>query len=98
MAASQQVVIVRSEKSMAVAYLLLIFLGQLGLHRFYVGRSGSAITQLLLGLCGWATAWIIVGFIPLAILWIWLVADLFLTAGLVRQANEALHATASAPA
>ena len=98
MAASQQVVIVRSEKSMAVAYLLLIFLGQLGLHRFYLGRTGSAVTQLLLGLCGWATTWILIGFVPLTILWIWLLADLFLTAGLVRQANEALHATATATA
>lgn len=98
MAASQQVVIVKSEKSMVVAYLLLIFLGHLGLHRFYLGRTGTAITQLLLSLCGWATAWILIGFIPLSVVWIWLVADLFLTAGMVRNANEALHASVSAPA
>ena len=98
MAASQQVVIVKSEKSMVVAYLLLIFLGHLGLHRFYLGRTGTAINQLLLSLCGWATAWILIGFIPLSVVWIWLVADLFLTVGMVRSANEALHASVSAPA
>ena len=98
MAAGSQVVIVKSEKSMVVAYLLLIFLGHFGLHRFYLGRIGTAITQLVLSLCGWATVWILIGFIPLSVVWIWLVADLFLTAGMVRRANDALHASVSAQA
>ena len=38
----QQVIIVRQEKSMAAAYVLLIFLGQFGIHRFYVGKVGTA--------------------------------------------------------
>jgi len=96
--AASQVVIVKSEKSMAVAYLLLIFLGMLGIHRFYLGHSRSAIVQLLLGLCGWATTWLLIGFVPLAVLWMWLIADLFLTAGMVRKANEAMHAAVAATA
>jgi len=85
--AEQQVIVVKTQKSMGVAYALLIFLGQLGLHRFYLNKPGSAVVQLLLGIIGWATVWFVIGFIPLGILWIWLVIDLFLTAGMVRAEN-----------
>ena len=77
---------------MGVAYALWLFLGQLGLHRFYLDRAGSGIAQLLLGLVGWATVWIVIGFIPLVILWIWLLVDLFLTASMVREANQRISA------
>jgi TM2 domain-containing membrane protein YozV len=87
-----QTVIVAQPKSMAVAYALLIFLGQLGLHRFYLGRVGSGITQLLLGVIGWATVIVVIGFVPLIVLWIWLLVDLFLTAGMVREANRTITA------
>ena len=83
----QQTVIVKKEKSMGIAYALLIFLGQLGLHRFYLNRVGTGIVQLLLGVIGWATTWIVIGFIPLGILALWLLIDLFLTAGMVRSEN-----------
>jgi TM2 domain-containing membrane protein YozV len=83
----QQTIVVKSQKSMGVAYALLIFFGQLGLHRFYLNRVGSGIAQLLLGIVGWATVWFVVGFIPLGILWIWVFIDLFITAGMVRAEN-----------
>jgi TM2 domain-containing membrane protein YozV len=83
----QQVVVVKKEKSMGIAYALLIFLGQLGLHRFYLNRVGTGILQFLLGAIGWATVWILIGYIPLAILGIWLLIDLFITAGMVRSEN-----------
>jgi TM2 domain-containing membrane protein YozV len=89
----QQVLIVKQEKSMGLSYILLIFLGQLGIHRFYLGRIGTGVTQLLLCLLGWATAWIFIGFIPLGILWTWLFIDLFLTAGMVRASNAELRRT-----
>jgi TM2 domain-containing membrane protein YozV len=89
--AEKQVIIVRQEKSMAAAYVLLIFLGQFGIHRFYAGKVGTAITQLLLGVVGWGTTWAVVGFIPLTVLWVWLFVDLFLTAGLVRKANNEIR-------
>jgi TM2 domain-containing membrane protein YozV len=53
----KQIVVMTKPKSMGIAYALWLFLGQLGLHRFYLGRVGSGAAQLLLGLVGWATVW-----------------------------------------
>ena len=36
-----------SEKKRLVAFLLCFFLGALGVHRFYVGKVGSGIAQIL---------------------------------------------------
>jgi TM2 domain-containing membrane protein YozV len=35
------------QKSWLVAVLLCLFLGMLGAHRFYVGKAGTAILQIL---------------------------------------------------
>jgi TM2 domain-containing membrane protein YozV len=71
-----------NRKSTGVAYLLLIFLGAFGAHRFYLGRNGSGVGQLVLWLLGWATLFIT--WIPLCI---WLFVDLFLVPGMVRDHN-----------
>ena len=34
-------------KSKTMAVLLCLFLGYLGVHRFYVGKKGSGVAQLL---------------------------------------------------
>lgn len=39
-----------STKSRLVAFLFAFFLGTLGIHRFYVGKTGTAITMLVLTL------------------------------------------------
>ncbi len=36
-----------SEKKILPAFLICLFLGILGIHRFYVGKTGSGIAQLL---------------------------------------------------
>ncbi|HLR69791.1 MAG TPA: TM2 domain-containing protein [Virgibacillus sp.] len=35
------------QRSIALAYVLWFFLGQIGIHRFYTGRVGTGIMQLL---------------------------------------------------
>lgn len=52
----------KSEKDWLVTLLLSLFLGTLGVHRFYVGKIGTGILQLItLGGCGiWALIDIIV--------------------------------------
>ncbi|MDA7625138.1 TM2 domain-containing protein [bacterium] len=46
----------KSEKSFVTTILLCFFLGALGVHRFYVGKVGTGILQLLTfgGLGIWA--------------------------------------------
>jgi len=42
-----------SVKNRLVAFLLCFFFGVLGVHRFYVGKTGTGILYLLTGgLCG----------------------------------------------
>ena len=58
------------EKSALVALLLCLFLGGLGIHNFYVGKTGSGIAQLLCTLFCWliipgvvVVVWVFVDFI-----------------------------------
>lgn len=71
-----------NRKSAGVAFLLWFFVGGLGGHRFYLGRTGSAIAQLLLGLLGWLPLFL--GWIALGI---WLIVDLFLISQMVTEEN-----------
>ena len=57
-------------KSVAVAFLLWLFLGVFSAHRFYLRRPGTAILQILLN-C------ILIGLI-------WVLIDAFLIPGMVR--------------
>lgn len=81
-AARAQMMYDANRKSAGVSYLLCIFLGGFGAHRFYLGFTGSAVGQLLLGILGWVT--LFVTWIPLGI---WLIVDLFLIPGMVRDQN-----------
>jgi TM2 domain-containing membrane protein YozV len=59
------------QKSKIVAGLLGIFLGAYGVHNFYLGFTGKAVTQLLLSIIGYITVWFFIGIIPLMIASIW---------------------------
>ncbi|MTH77632.1 TM2 domain-containing protein [Paracoccus aestuariivivens] len=78
-------------KSPVVAYLLLIFVGGLGAHRFYLGQIGTAIAMLIMFILGWLTLVIGVGLILLAAVGIWCLVDLFLIPGMIRTDRDALR-------
>jgi TM2 domain-containing membrane protein YozV len=55
----------KSEKNFVAALLLCFFLGFLGVHRFYVGKIGTGIIQLLT--FGGFGIWVLIDFIMIAI-------------------------------
>ncbi|PVM85814.1 NINE protein [Caulobacter endophyticus] len=79
-----------SKKSTGVTYLLWFLLGGLGGHRFYLGRTGSAVGQLVLNIFSWMTIWFGLGFFTLAALGVWLIVDIFLIPGMAQEHNAAL--------
>ena len=85
--ARQQMMYDAHRKSAGVSYLLWLFLGGLGAHRFYLGQTGTAVTQLILFVLGWLTLVVGVGLLLLAIVGIWLLVDAFLIPGIVREQN-----------
>ena len=58
-------------RSTFIAYMLLIFLGVLGVHRFYCGKNGTGVLYLLTG----------------GLLGIGVFVDLFLVPSMVANAN-----------
>lgn len=54
-----------SPKRRLIALLLCIFLGWLGIHRFYVGKVGTAILMIVLMLTGIGEIWLFVDFITI---------------------------------
>lgn len=52
-----------SPKSRLVALLLCLFLGVLGVHRFYVGKIGTGIIMILLMFTGIGEIWLLIDFI-----------------------------------
>ena len=56
------------KKSVAATWLLWLFFGEFGAHRFYLGRVGTGIAMLL----------------TLGGLFIWALVDVFLVPGIIR--------------
>ena len=85
------------KKSVAAAYILWLFLGSFGAHRFYLGRTGSGAAQLALLLLGW-----IPFFLGWFVLSVWWLVDAFLIPGQAEQSNlqtlDRLNEEASLPA
>jgi len=75
-----------SPKSRLATTLLAWFLGWVGAHRFYVGKTGTAVVMLILGIVGVATAWIFVGIPILIAVEIWAFIDfIFAITGRMRD-------------
>src|SRR5579875_3694077 len=64
--------------SPVVAYLLWFFLGFVSAHRFYLGRPGSAILQIL-------SYFVLIGLV-------WWVIDAFLIPSMIREKQSAIRA------
>lgn len=73
--------IANEKPSSGVAYLLCIFLGPLGAHRFYLGRKGSAIAMLILSIT----------LVGLVISGPWALIDLFLIPSIIREKIDAMR-------
>lgn len=69
-------------KSIGLAYVLWFLFGGLGVHRFYLGRTGSGVAMMLLALLGWLPLFL--GWVALGIWWI---VDAILIPGMTNQAN-----------
>ncbi|RDI40132.1 TM2 domain-containing protein [Falsibacillus pallidus] len=61
-----------AKKDLVIAYVLLIFLGSLGIHKFYLGKVGMGIAYIFT-----------LGFLGIGCL-----IDLFTLPGQVRKYNE----------
>lgn len=73
-----------NKKSAGIAYVLWLFLGMFGGHRFYTGRMGTAVVVLLLTLVG-LVLW------PLLLVpALWVLIDAFLIPDWIRSYNNAL--------
>ena len=82
-----------NKKSAVVAYLLWFFLGGVGGHRFYVGKTGSAIGMIALLIVGSVLAVVGIGAVLLLILGIWVIVDAFLIPKWIRLNNTQLATT-----
>lgn len=72
-------------KSKMAAGLLGIFLGQFGVHNFYLGYTGKAVAQLLLTIFGYILAIFIVGIFMVAAAGIWgLVEGIMILSGSIN--------------
>ena len=78
-------------KSPLVAYLLLIFLWGLGVHRMYLGRWVSGILMAALWGLGWLTAPILIGWPLVGLVCLWALIDLLLIPGMIREDNAQMR-------
>ncbi|MBZ4022371.1 hypothetical protein CKO11_07865 [Rhodobacter sp. TJ_12] len=77
--------------SALVAYLLWLFVGFFGVHRFYLGRWISGLMQLVLFGIGSALTFLLVGYIPLALVALWWALDALLIPGMIATDRAILR-------
>lgn len=84
------------KKSTTTAYLLWWFTGAFGGHRFYLGRTGTAVAMLLITVFSCMLMIVLIGFVTVWVPIVWAIVDAFLIPGMVREYNLRL-ASALAP-
>ena len=78
-----------SPKSRLTATLLVWFLGIFGAHRFYLGKTGTAIAMLVLGILYFSTVWVYgIGFIFGVAVGIWAFIDFIMAVAGVMKDKE----------
>lgn len=77
-------------KSALLAYVLWFFLGQLGIHKFYLAQPFQGLIYLTLGVIGWLTTGILIGWFLLFPLWLLLLIDIFVIPLRVATLNARL--------
>lgn len=82
-----------NKKSALVAYLLWFFVGSLGGHRFYLGRTGSAIALLSITVLSVLLTVILIGFFGFFVVGLWVLIDAFLIPGMITDNNNKLIAS-----
>lgn len=84
-------------KSPVVAYLLAIFLGGFGAHRFYLGKGFSGGIMAVLWLLGFLFTFVFgLGLLLLFPLGIWVLIDLFLIPGMIERDRNRMRDRLSA--
>ncbi len=86
-----------NKKSTGLAYAFWFFLGGFGAHRFYLGRTGSAVVLLILTVLTLLTWWFGLGLVTGVVVGIWALIDAFLIPGMAREFNNNLIAKLRAP-
>ena len=76
-------------KSATVAYLLWFFLGGFGAHRFYFGKTGSAIGMIGLFVGSCVLSVFLIGLLGFPVLGIWWLVDAFLINKWLKQDQSA---------
>ena len=77
-----------SSKSRLATVLLTFFLGIFGVHRFYIGKTRTAIVMLILSILYLVTVrfWGIIMVIPLAVVGLWAFIDfIFAVSGIMKD-------------
>jgi|HubBroStandDraft_6_1064221.scaffolds.fasta_scaffold525181_2 TM2 domain-containing membrane protein YozV len=97
----RQVAVVSAEvasrkKTRLAAYLLWFFLGGIGIHNFYLGRTTTGIVQLVMFIVGWCTFPIVIGIPILLVLYTWVLVDAFRIPAFIDQKNAMLEETLTA--
>ncbi|WJY90979.1 TM2 domain protein [Corynebacterium faecale] len=65
------------QKSMILAALLALFLGNLGVHNFYLGYTRAGLMQVGLTVAGWVLSIVLIGFLFLFVVGAWALIDFF---------------------
>ena len=76
------------KKSTVLAVVLALLLGGFGAHWFYLGRTGRALTYLLVNILGGVLTVLLIGYVLLAAVWIACLSDAVFMGGTISSMNR----------